>query len=70
MTDILRSPDFQELRDSLPESEDDENWRKLFEIVDAGGWGEAEEARTGGGPRPEATSKDDKNEDSPSEAPE
>ncbi|WP_418285995.1 DUF2267 domain-containing protein [Halorubrum sp. DTA46] len=27
--------DFQQLRDMLPESESDENWRKLFEIVDA-----------------------------------
>ena len=27
--------DFQQLRDMLPESEADENWRKLFEIVDA-----------------------------------
>ena len=46
--------DFRQLRDSLPESEDDENWRKLFEVVDAGGWGDAEEAQTGGGPQPEA----------------
>ena len=30
--------DFQQLRDQLPESEDDENWGKLFELVDAGGW--------------------------------
>jgi len=30
--------DFQQLRNQLPESEDDENWRKLFEVVDAGGW--------------------------------
>lgn len=30
--------DFQQLRDQLPENEDDENWRKLFEVVDAGGW--------------------------------
>ncbi|MCU4751366.1 DUF2267 domain-containing protein [Halobacteria archaeon AArc-curdl1] len=44
--------DFQQLRDQLPESQDDENWRKLFEVVDAGGWGEAEEAQTGGGPQP------------------
>ena len=46
--------DLRQLRDSLPESEDDENWRKLFEVVDAGGWGDAEEAQTGGGPQPEA----------------
>ena len=32
--------DFQQLRDQLPESEDDENWGKLFEIVDSGGWSE------------------------------
>ncbi|MCU4744575.1 DUF2267 domain-containing protein [Natronoglomus mannanivorans] len=43
--------DFQQLRDQLPESRDDENWRKLFEVVDAGGWGDAEEAQTGGGPQ-------------------
>ncbi len=30
--------DFQQLRNQLPEHEDDENWRKLFEVVDAGGW--------------------------------
>jgi uncharacterized protein (DUF2267 family) len=34
--------DFQQLRDQLPESEDDENWQKLFETVDAGGWSEHE----------------------------
>lgn len=32
--------DFRQLRNQLPESEDDENWRKLFELVDAGGWQE------------------------------
>ena len=51
---LVPESDFRQLRDSLPESEDDENWRKLFEVVDAGGWGEAEEAQTGGGPQPEA----------------
>ena len=30
--------DFHQLRDMLPESEGKENWRKLFELVDAGGW--------------------------------
>ncbi|MEF8782141.1 MAG: DUF2267 domain-containing protein [Haloarculaceae archaeon] len=29
--------DFQQLRDMLPEAEDDENWGKLFEVVDADG---------------------------------
>jgi uncharacterized protein (DUF2267 family) len=45
--------DFRQLRDMLPESESDENWGKLFAVVDAGGWGEAQEAQTGGGPRPD-----------------
>jgi uncharacterized protein (DUF2267 family) len=45
------SSDLQQLRDQLPESEDDENWRKLFEVVDAGGWSEGQEAQTGGGPQ-------------------
>jgi len=30
--------DFQQLRDLLPEAADDENWGKLFGVVDAGGW--------------------------------
>ena len=30
--------DFRQLRDQLPESPDEENWGKLFEIVDEGGW--------------------------------
>jgi uncharacterized protein (DUF2267 family) len=47
---MVPASDFQQLRNSLPESEDDESWRKLFEVVDAGGWGESEEAQTGGGP--------------------
>jgi uncharacterized protein (DUF2267 family) len=54
--DLVPPSDFQELRDQLPESEDDENWRKLFEVVDAGGWGDAQEAQTGGGPQ--ATGED------------
>lgn len=33
---IVPPSDFRQLRDQLPE--DDENWRKLFEVVDAGGW--------------------------------
>ena len=54
METIVPPSDFRQLRDGLPESEDDENWRKLFELVDAGGWGEAQEAQTGGGPQPDA----------------
>lgn len=30
--------DFQQLRDQLPESPEDEDWGELFEIVDEGGW--------------------------------
>ncbi|MFB6091704.1 MAG: DUF2267 domain-containing protein [Haloquadratum sp.] len=40
--DLVPGSDFQQLRDSLPESESDENWRKLFEVVDAGGWSESD----------------------------
>ncbi len=61
VVDLVRTAvppsDFQQLRDQLPESEGDENWRKLFEVVDAGGWGEAEEAQTGGGPQSEDDSE-------------
>jgi len=52
VADLVPPSDFRQLRDQLPESEDDENWRKLFEVVDAGGWGDAQEAQTGGGPQP------------------
>jgi len=52
IVDLVRTQvppsDFQQLRDQLPESEDDENWRKLFAVVDAGGWSEAEAGQTGG----------------------
>ena len=51
---LVPPSEMRQIREQLPESEDDENWRKLFEVVDAGGWGDAEEAQTGGGPQPEA----------------
>ena len=50
---IVPTSDFHQLRDGLPESQNEENWRQLFEIVDAGGWSEEMEAQTGGGPQPE-----------------
>ncbi len=57
IVDLVRTQvpasDFRQLRDQLPEDPSDENWEKLFEVVDAGGWGDAEEAQTGGGPQPE-----------------
>jgi uncharacterized protein (DUF2267 family) len=43
---LVPQSDFQQLRDQLPESEDDENWRQLFEVVDGGGWAESHGART------------------------
>ena len=49
---LVPASDLQQLRDQLPEREDDENWGKLFAVIDAGGWGEAQEAQTGGGPQP------------------
>jgi uncharacterized protein (DUF2267 family) len=55
IVDFVRSQvpetDFRQLRDQLPEAEADENWGELFDLVDAGGWGEAHEAQTGGGPQ-------------------
>lgn len=30
--------DYHQLRDQLPESEDEENWGQLFQLADAGGW--------------------------------
>ena len=35
---LVPSSDLQQLRDQLPESEGDENWRKLFAVIDEGGW--------------------------------
>jgi uncharacterized protein (DUF2267 family) len=52
---VVPESDLQQLRDQLPESEDDENWRKLFAVIDAGGWGDAQEAQTGGGPQDAST---------------
>lgn len=52
---LVPPSDLQQLRDQLPESEDDQDWRKLFEVVDAGGWGDAQEAQTGGGPQDESS---------------
>jgi uncharacterized protein (DUF2267 family) len=54
METVVPPSDFRQLREQLPESESDENWRKLFEVVDGGGWGDAQEAQTGGGPQPAA----------------
>jgi uncharacterized protein (DUF2267 family) len=47
---VVPASDFQQLRDQLPESEDDENWRKLFEVVDQGGWSERDDTKADEGP--------------------
>lgn len=68
---LVPPSDLQQLRDQLPESEDDENWRKLFAVIDAGGWGDAQEAQTGGGPQPvdesegESAGEDNNSSESP-----
>jgi uncharacterized protein (DUF2267 family) len=60
---LVPPSDLQQLRDQLPEAEDDENWRKLFAVIDAGGWGDAQESQTGGGPQPvDETDKDPSSE--------
>lgn len=38
VADVVPASDLQQLRDQLPESEDDENWGKLFGVIDSGGW--------------------------------
>ena len=35
---LVPESDLRQLRDALPESEDDENWGKLFGVIAAGGW--------------------------------
>lgn len=53
---LVPPSDLQQLRDQLPESEDDENWRKLFAVIDSGGWSDVQEAQTAGGPQPDVES--------------
>jgi uncharacterized protein (DUF2267 family) len=40
--EVVPESDLRQLRDQLPQDPDDENWGKLFEVVDAGGWSEHE----------------------------
>jgi uncharacterized protein (DUF2267 family) len=51
---VAPDSDVQQLRDELPESPDAQNWGKLFAVVDSGGWSDARERQTGGGPQPTA----------------
>jgi uncharacterized protein (DUF2267 family) len=46
---VVPASDFQQLRDALPEDADDENWGKLFELVDSGGWEATREGGESGG---------------------
>lgn len=55
---LVPPSDLRQLRDQLPAGEDDGNWGKLFAVIDAGGWTDPREARTGGGPRPTGTPAD------------
>jgi uncharacterized protein (DUF2267 family) len=38
VAELVPESDVEQLRNQLPQGEDDENWQKLFEVVDAGGW--------------------------------
>jgi uncharacterized protein (DUF2267 family) len=49
---VVPESDFRQLRDALPEAEADGNWRKLFEVVDDGGWGAGGEGHTDTDSRP------------------
>src|SRR6056297_1387120 len=62
VAELVPASDFRQLRDQLPESQDSENWDKLFEIVDGGGWKDPHESETSGGPEPAAPSEDDPDE--------
>jgi uncharacterized protein (DUF2267 family) len=52
--EVVPESDFQQLRDQLPEARGDENWRKLFAVVDAGGWSESHQPQGGDGPQDES----------------
>ncbi|WP_226013447.1 DUF2267 domain-containing protein [Halomicrobium salinisoli] len=47
VADVVPDSDFRQLRDQLPESDDEEGWGNLFEVVDAGGWRESEGDQAG-----------------------
>ncbi|ELZ81443.1 hypothetical protein C455_04601 [Haloferax larsenii JCM 13917] len=49
---IVPETEIRQVRNQLPEGDDGENWDQLFSLVDSGGWGDAQEAQTGGGPQP------------------
>ena len=38
VADLVPPSDLEDLRGMLPEAESDENWGKLFAVVDSGGW--------------------------------
>lgn len=55
---VVPPGELRQVRDQLPESEDDEDWGDLFAVIDAGGWGDAQEAQVGGGPQPDPADDD------------
>ena len=40
VAELVPPSDLEDLRGMLPEAESDENWGKLFAVVDSGGWGD------------------------------
>jgi uncharacterized protein (DUF2267 family) len=59
---LVPESDLRQLRDQLPESEDDENWRKLFEIIDAGGWEGTREPQSSGSQSVDESKSEDEDE--------
>lgn len=50
VAEVVPPAEIRQLRDQLPEREDDGDWGELFAVIDAGGWGETGEAQPGGSP--------------------
>jgi uncharacterized protein (DUF2267 family) len=46
VAELVPPSDLEDLRGMLPEAEDEENWRKLFAVVDAGGWAHSSASAT------------------------
>jgi hypothetical protein len=38
VAELVPDSDVDQLRNQLPQGADEENWQKLFAVVDAGGW--------------------------------
>lgn len=46
VAEVVPETEIEQIRDQLPEAADDENWGKLFTVVDAGGWSDVRETST------------------------